>query len=79
MAYSVSSIQPNDYVLYIRICTFTNETEYSALCYTVGPCLFYIRSVYPLIPRSQFICSPISLLVTISYFSISVSLFLFFK
>ena len=58
------------------------DIELSSLCYTVGPCcspiLYIVVCMYTLIPTSYFIPPlPLSPLVTINLFSMSVGLFLF--
>ena len=55
--------------------------EYSPLCYTVGPCCLSTLYIVACICESQIadLSPPLSSLVTISLFSMSVSLFLFYK
>ena len=59
------------------------EIEYSSLCYTVGPCCLSILYIVGCICWSHTpnlsLLHPLSPLVTISLFSMSVSLFLFRK
>ena len=59
------------------------DIEYSSLCYTVGP--FYLSTLYIVVCICQSqtpnlsLPDPLSPLVTISLFSVSVNLFLFCK
>ena len=56
------------------------DTEYISQCYTVNPCcLFYIQWYVSVNPKLLTCSVPRSPLVTISLFSMSVSLFLFCK
>ena len=58
------------------------DTEYSSLCYSVGPCFSSIYYILVCIYQSQipqFISPGFSPLVTVSLLSLSVSLFLFCK
>ena len=83
----VSGIQQSDSVIYMYLLfqilfpyKLLQDTEYSSLCYAVGACwlpiLFYILCVNP---RLIIYPSPLSALVTIILFSMSVGLFLFCK
>ena len=80
LIYSVSGVQQSDSFIYIFISLqviIRYGIQFPVL-YTRSLLLIYFiySSVYLLIPNSQFIL-PLSLLVTISLFSMSVSLFLF--
>ena len=85
----VSDVQQSDSVIHIHVSILfqilfpfrlLQNTEQSSLCYTVGPCRLSILNIVVCTCQSQ---SPnlslpqLSPLVTLSLFSMSVSLFLF--
>ena len=73
------------YPLFFQIlfsCRSLQSIKQNSLCYTIGSYylfILYINSVYMSIPISQFIPPLLSSLVTISLFSTSMTLFLFYK
>ena len=78
-------------MFYIYIYSFSDyfllqiikNIEYSSLCYTVGPCWLFILYIECVYVNPNFLIypspHPLSPLVTVSLFSMSVSLFLFCK
>ena len=73
------------YILFLVLFHYRllQDIEYSSLCYTVGPCCLSILYIYYCVYfNPKFLIYPflpLSPLVTISLFSMSVSLFLFCK
>ena len=69
-------------LVHYRLLQGIEDIEYSSLCYTINPCclhmivIVYIQYVNPIL---LIYLSPTSPLVTISLFSMSVSLFLLCK
>ena len=84
----VSGVQQSDSVIHIFLQIIFHyrllpNIEYSSLCYRVNPCCLSIlyRVVYISVNLILLVYLPLSLspLITISLFSVSMHLFLFFK